>query len=795
MNDPRGSIWRKWDLQVHTPYSYLCNEFGNDFDKYVQELFRLAIDKQIAAIGITDYFTIEGYKEIKNYLSDEKKLKQLFKPEEIKEIRNILVLPNIEFRLNKIVGGKRLEFHILFSDFVSIKDIEEHFLHDINFVRQGSPFGPDDMCKLKIDNLTELGKTLKKQHDEFKGEQDVFVGMMNAVVDDNQLSDILASNKFKGKYLIGLPSDQDLSQIDWNGQDHNIRKVLIQKANFLFASNKNTIAWALGEKHDDKQDFVNEFKSFKPCIHSSDAHNYDRLFEPENKRYTWIKADPTFEGLMQVLYEPKERVYIGDEPNIFKRVRNNKTKYISTVTFKKNPDSTLDEKWFEGHESIPFNPELVAIIGNKGSGKSALSDTIGLLGNSKQQTHFSFLHKDKFCNPKDNKAGHFTACLKWEDGFPQEAPLSTKVKTDTEVEMVAYIPQNYLERICSDEVEGKEFNKELKGVIFSHVEDAERLGCLSLEELITAKTDEKNAAIEIIKKSIHTLNLDIIKLEKMLHPNYKQELENKLKLKEAEKAGIEKPLEVKKPGAADLERQKEIEEINKNIALKQGEIESHTTKITKLQTEKIDLSKRINDANTLLQKLDNFQHQFDTFHAECDLLCSSLGVDFEKIAKLELNTADIKAIQTNALTRLVNVNNELNEDNKKGPVYKLNQAKDELEKLKTALDQDNKNYQKYLKELQEWKKQCEAIEGNEHAPEEGTIWYYKATLKKIEKSIPDKLQELKAKRTTKIREIYNKLDELKKDYEQLYASVKEFMKSAPFSGPDRLLLDFNVSIE
>jgi len=795
MNDTRGSVWRKWDLQVHTPCSYLCNEFGNDFDKYVQNLFMLALDKQVSVIGITDYFTIEGYKKIKKYLNDEGKLKKLFKLEEIKEIRNILVLPNIEFRLDKLIEGKRMNFHVLFSDKVSIKDIEENFLHDINFVQQGNPFSADQTRKLKIPNLEELGKILKSQHPPFEGEKDLFVGMVNAVVDDSEISDILDSTKFEDKYLIGLPSDPDLSKLNWDGQDHNVRKILIQKANFLFASNKNTIAWALGEKHNDKQDFINEFKSLKPCIHSSDAHNYDRLFEPDNKRYTWIKADPTFEGLMQVLHEPKERVYIGDEPSIFKRVRNNKTKYIANVIFKKNPESTIGEKWFEGHKLIPFNFELVAIIGNKGSGKSALSDTIGLLGNSRQQANFSFLHKDKFCNPKDNKAEHFTACLKWEDGFPRELPLSAKVKTDTEVEMVAYIPQNYLERICSDEVEGKEFNKELKGVIFSHVEDAERLGCLSLEELITAKTNEKNAAIGIIKKSIHTLNVEIIKLENKLHPNYKEELQNKLKLKEAEKDGLEKPLEVRKPDETDPERQRVIEETNKKITIKQGEIEDYTTSIAGLKSEKIGLTKRLNDANNLLQKLENLEQQFETSRAECDLLCSNLGIDFENIASLEINTAEIKDIQKDASTKIADVNNALKADNKKGPIYKLNQAKDELEELKTELDQDNKNYQKYLKELQEWKKQCVAIEGNEHAPEEGTIWFYKNMLEEIEKTIPDELQRLKEKRTTKIREIYKRLDELKKDYEQLYASVKNFMKSAPFSDPDRFLLDFNVSIE
>ena len=42
----------------------------------------------------------------------------------------------------------------------------------------------------------------------------------------------------------------------------------------------------------------------------------------------WIKADPTFEGLKQIIYEPKDRVFIGQEPEIIERVRSNKTKYI-----------------------------------------------------------------------------------------------------------------------------------------------------------------------------------------------------------------------------------------------------------------------------------------------------------------------------------------------------------------------------------------------------------------------------------------------------------------------------------
>ena len=71
----RGSIWRKWDLQIHTPFSYLNNQFGNDFDNYVKNVFKKALESNIFVIGITDYFCIEGYKKIKSEYLKPSKLK------------------------------------------------------------------------------------------------------------------------------------------------------------------------------------------------------------------------------------------------------------------------------------------------------------------------------------------------------------------------------------------------------------------------------------------------------------------------------------------------------------------------------------------------------------------------------------------------------------------------------------------------------------------------------------------------------------------------------------------------
>ncbi|TNE71441.1 PHP domain-containing protein, partial [bacterium] len=83
MKHYKGSEWRRWDLHIHTPFSHLSNSFGNDWDLYVKELFKRAISSNISVIGITDYFTIDGYKKLKTeYLDNSSKLKELFSVQE-----------------------------------------------------------------------------------------------------------------------------------------------------------------------------------------------------------------------------------------------------------------------------------------------------------------------------------------------------------------------------------------------------------------------------------------------------------------------------------------------------------------------------------------------------------------------------------------------------------------------------------------------------------------------------------------------------------------------------------------
>ena len=185
---PKGSEWRKWDLHVHTPESVLNNQFGTDWDNYVKQLFKTAISKNIKAISITDYFTIEGYKKLKTeYLDKEEKLKELFTDEEIEKIKKILILPNIEFRIDTFIEGSKINFHVLFSNEVSINDIEAHFLHNLKFIYMSEPQNEDYKERLKVENLKEFGQKLKKEHAEFTSQKDLFVGMNNAGVSSSEI--------------------------------------------------------------------------------------------------------------------------------------------------------------------------------------------------------------------------------------------------------------------------------------------------------------------------------------------------------------------------------------------------------------------------------------------------------------------------------------------------------------------------------------------------------------------------------------------------------------------------------
>ena len=70
---PEGSKWRKWDLHIHSPLSILNNKYPKsasgdpDWGGFIDKLER----SDLAVIGITDYFSIEGFKKVLDLRNNE----------------------------------------------------------------------------------------------------------------------------------------------------------------------------------------------------------------------------------------------------------------------------------------------------------------------------------------------------------------------------------------------------------------------------------------------------------------------------------------------------------------------------------------------------------------------------------------------------------------------------------------------------------------------------------------------------------------------------------------------------
>src|SRR5690606_2486855 len=99
----------------------------------------------------------------------------------------------------------------------------------------------------------------------------------------------LHDNRFSGKHLLVLPEPNFPG---WDGQYHATRKQLYQVAHAVFSSNPANRAFCLGKCHPSVEEFIEEFKSLKPCIWGCDSHGLEeRFLKPDGERYCWIKSE------------------------------------------------------------------------------------------------------------------------------------------------------------------------------------------------------------------------------------------------------------------------------------------------------------------------------------------------------------------------------------------------------------------------------------------------------------------------------------------------------------------------
>jgi len=210
----------------------------------------------------------------------------------------------------------------------------------------------------------------------------------------------LDKHYFAGKYLIAV-GKTEWDNLKWDDQSIAEKRNIINQADLVFTASANPAAYDAARKK------LAESNVKATLLDCSDAHapssseNKDRV----GNCFTWIKADATFDGLVQAITEFEDRVFIGDAPPKRLLVEANRTKYASTIRIRRKAGSTLADTWF--NVDMPLSHDLVAIIGNKGSGKSAMADIAALAGDTKNFKSFSFLKDTRFRNPRNKLAQHF----------------------------------------------------------------------------------------------------------------------------------------------------------------------------------------------------------------------------------------------------------------------------------------------------------------------------------------------------------------------------------------------------
>jgi len=93
----KGSIWRKWDLETHVPGAKHAGQYTvkNGVDVWSKFIDHIK-NSDVAAFGITDYFSVESYETFLN------------KTKDIAELKNKKFFSCIEFRLD-IMERKQFE--------------------------------------------------------------------------------------------------------------------------------------------------------------------------------------------------------------------------------------------------------------------------------------------------------------------------------------------------------------------------------------------------------------------------------------------------------------------------------------------------------------------------------------------------------------------------------------------------------------------------------------------------------------------------------------------------------------
>lgn len=747
-NDPKGSIWRKWDLHVHSPASY---NYKGTYDQFFGQIK----NSDCAVIGINDYCSVEGYKHFITKVPNSEKF----------------ILPVVELRMTNALlnknskNGPRINFHIIFNNEIDVSDLETF-----------------------LKSLVINGSQISSKYSDSKFLYE------KVAVDFGGTKRLLETNPtFKGKYLIWMPYDEygGIDNID-PVKDQWIKQELVNDSHFIGSSNQKQIDFFLWK--DDKikeKKFKEWFKDKKPCLKGSDSHEYiypigairDKNSQPCEK-YCWIKADPNFEGLKQVVNEPEDRIYIGKIPLKLLEIESNKSHYIESISLEPI-DGTYQSPWF--NNKVPINPGLVAIIGKKGSGKSAKADSIALAGKSHADSNtYSFLRADKF--RKKGLAKQYEATLTWCDGVEVKCNLNDQVDINTEPEQVKYLPQKFVETICNESGINL-FQQEIDKVIFSYVPEENRNNTTNLKDLVKLKTGLIDRNVETLRQRVSEQNDLICSLEGKRLLSYIESINLKLTEKQRELKSLIEPKKVVEP------KSKPSKEIEKKISTLNAALDEAEKQIGEKQQELKNVNLHFTKLQNLEIALESIQKQLDEFLSDYEEDLKLLEIDPQKLISAKVDNNIIIKKKTTFNDSIVKLALLLSEEGDDSLIVMKKNIKADLKKIYESLDNENNAYQEYQKALKAYQDKKESIEGTENDTNLTTIKSLANEIIYVQKNLSKNIETAEKQRDKLVGEVYDELIKKISFYKEIYAPLGKVISDKKEKQRETgSILDFNVGI-
>lgn len=489
----RGSEWRIWDLHIHTPGTKKNDQFtGATLDEKWQNYVASinSSTEKISVVGITDYFSIENYFKFKHLVANGEITKSFD-----------LIIPNLELRVLPVTGSSTpINLHCLFNPSID-SEIESRFLAKLQFNNSGSNYSATklELIRFGRDHANNLGldeeAAYKKGVEQFVVSLDS-LGLIfknDPTLRENTI--VVVSNRSTDG-VTGAIKHEDFFINKGESQLDATRRSLYQFSDAIFSSNDKDKLYFLGKSVDDEKIVIRKCGSLKPCYHGCDAHSNDKIFKPDGNRFCWIKADPTFEGLKQTLYEPEDRVKIQAlQPDI-----KNSRYVISELQF-------IDSGNLFGNQRIELSENLNSIIGGKSSGKSLLLFSTAKSIDPEQVERAS--KRLNFEGYKFDTAFDFKVI--WKNG---DEDFYGKSDPGQKLHKISYIPQLYINYLV-EKNNKEELNQLIKNILLQdgkfRVFYEETFREISetnsqIERLINEYLKVRSTALDIQQKSKDTGN-------------------------------------------------------------------------------------------------------------------------------------------------------------------------------------------------------------------------------------------------------------------------------------------------